>query len=128
MKEERLRKRGKTWSDKQLDNVRHYRITFRAEEYTVWCVRPSKPLDLRGDVSETWTGCVMESVHQNECDHTVGVQYLMEWVNEIHRWGLTVHGESCQSDIQHCIEADEIVQTSLGISVGLEASDTDVEF
>ncbi|KAF8847389.1 hypothetical protein BDZ45DRAFT_607536 [Acephala macrosclerotiorum] len=125
LKEQRLRQKNKSWTEKHLANVRHYGITFRAEAFTVWCIRPNKPLDIKNDETETWTGCVMESVHKNRCNALVGVQNLMEWINEIHRWGLTVHEDSCQRDVQHCIEADEIVRTSLGDTGELQDSDTD---
>jgi len=127
LKEERLRKENKNWTGKHLINVRHYGITFRAGAFTVWCIRPKKPLGINDTTSETWTGCTMESVYKNRCYTIVGVQNLMEWINEIHRWGLTIHGDSCQRDVQHCIEADDIIRTSLGNTQELQDSDTDPE-
>lgn len=127
LKEKRLRRKNKNWTERRLANIRHYGITFRAEAFTVWCIRPNKPQDIGDTTTETWTGCIMGSVHKNGCNTMVGVQNLMEWINEIHRWGLTVHGDSCQRDVQHCIEADELARTSLGEAQSLQDSDTDLE-
>ncbi|KAK8912072.1 hypothetical protein VCV18_012607 [Metarhizium anisopliae] len=42
------------------------------------------------------------------------VQHFIHWVNEIHRWGLSVHGPSCQKDVKFCIEGrEQNVRTSL---------------
>jgi hypothetical protein len=127
LKERRLQEKKKNWTENHLFSIKHYGITFRASKFTIWCIRPTKPLDIEESVKETWTGCQMESVHKNECESLIGVENLMDWVNEIHRWGLKVHGDSCQRDVQHCIEADDIVRTSLGATHKLPDSDTDPE-
>ena len=33
----------------------------------------------------------------------VGVKNFIKWVNEIHRWGLTVHGPGCERDVKVCM-------------------------
>ena len=45
----------------------------------------------------------MRRVYQSDCSFNQGVKSFVDWVNEIHRWGLTVHGPSCEIDVKYCI-------------------------
>ena len=57
----------------------------------------------------------MYRLAQNDCESSEGVSSFVNWVNEIHRWGLTVHGPSCERDIKCCINSTPgAVRTSLG--------------
>lgn len=52
------------------------------------------------------------------------VTHFCDWINEIHRWGLTVHGPSCGRDVQYCIENKEgNIRTSLGTMGGHDSDD-----
>ena len=44
---------------------------------------------------------LLESIKANFCV----VTDLSDWINEIHRWGLSVHGPNCENDVKICIAA-----------------------
>lgn len=35
-----------------------------------------------------------------DCTDEYGVRELVDWINEIHRWGLSEHGPGCERDIK----------------------------
>jgi hypothetical protein len=83
--------------------IRHYGLTFAGSEYQFWCIQP--------DVSEQdintswiWRGCTMENVSRGTLQGEVEVEDFIDWVNEIHRWGLTVYGRACEADVKGCID------------------------
>ncbi len=125
LKERRLRKKNQDWTDQHLAPVKHYGITFSAEEVGIWCIRPRPPLSIH-DLSHTWTGCVMERVFRSPCTQEARVQMLADWINEIHRWGMTTHADSCQRDLERYMDAMG-VRTSLGDSEEARDSDTEPE-
>ena len=45
---------------------------------------------------------------QNDCESREGVSWFVNWINEIHHWGLTVHGPSCERDINYCIDSSSV--------------------
>jgi hypothetical protein len=58
----------------------------------------------------------MYRLAQNDFESCEGVSWFVNWINEIHRWGLTVHGPSCERDIKYCIDSSPYgVRTSLGV-------------
>ncbi|MCJ1359377.1 MAG: hypothetical protein MMC33_009379, partial [Icmadophila ericetorum] len=51
----------------------------------------------------------------NDCTQVSGVVNFVDWVNEIHRWGLTIHGPACELDIKISIsKASKGIRNSLG--------------
>ena len=56
----------------------------------------------------------MERVYLGACLTASSVRNLIDWINEIHCWGLTVHGPECQNDIKLSLKARE---SSSGIRV-----------
>lgn len=111
LKETRLRVWKQKWSNKDLEEIRHYGLTFMGYSYKFWCTTP------KVDNTYRWTGCSVRRVYQGSCSHNEGVKNLMDWLNEIHRWGLTVHGPECQKDAKYCLEKESgRIRTSLGIA------------
>jgi hypothetical protein len=56
---------------------------------------------------------------QGTCESCEGVRWFVNWISEIHRWGLTVHGPSCERDIKYCINSSSGgVRTLLGMEGG----------
>lgn len=78
------------------ENVKVYGITFQGASFVVWCIQP-KP------IAGKWAGCTMTSIHHGDCINKFDVKELTDWINEIHLWGLNVHGPSCENDIKICI-------------------------
>lgn len=99
-----LYNRYRLWQKARNDNVldkaaqathyqiRHYALTVAKSVYIFWslCPKFSGAFD--------WIGCTMKRLIQSELDHPRGVIHFAEWMNEIHRWGLTDYFESCQRD------------------------------
>lgn len=108
LKQKRIEATGKEWNDMKLNKLRHYGLTFTGDKYAFWCMTVIKSADW------TWKGCEMKRVYQSNCSHLAGVENIVNWINEIHRWGLTVHGRACESDVKHCIQ-----QTSGGFRTSL---------
>ncbi|KAK0621066.1 hypothetical protein DIS24_g11484 [Lasiodiplodia hormozganensis] len=83
------------WVPVPVDDLRHYGITFVGSQYIVWVLR------VRVDASAEWDGCVMERLVTADCSqHWVAARELARWINEIHRWGLMVHGLECKDEIK----------------------------
>ena len=73
-------------------NIKHYVLTFVGPKFVFWVLQP------RDD--KQWNGCTMTRLVGADCTDEYGVRELVEWINEIHRWGLSEHGSSCERDIK----------------------------
>ena len=90
-----------------IGNIKNYGITFQGPSFVVWCIQPK----LRESAGE-WAGCTMTSLRHGRCNYKSDVKALTDWINEIHRWGLSVHGPSCENDIKICISKRSISRVS----------------
>lgn len=109
LKQKRLKATDEEPSSKDLNNLRHYGLTFTGDLYTFWCTIPT--------ISDnfSWKGCKMVRAYQGKCNHLNGLNNLVDYINEIHHWGLTVHGKGCEDDVKHCIQRKSPgIRTSLG--------------
>lgn len=122
----------------ETDGLRHYGITFEGSQFVVYVVEPTPapitspisvhtgpivpqfaPADTASSTSESekpffaWYGCKMNRLAQGDCTIPRDVQRLVSWVNEIHRWGLTVHARSVQTDIKISLADDGIDVSAL---------------
>ncbi|KAI1272450.1 hypothetical protein F5Y07DRAFT_302183 [Xylaria sp. FL0933] len=86
-----------SWSEEDKSQMRHYGITFTESSWKLWCTRPK--------TFPEWTGCVMSSIHTGNCCSLAGTQKLVDIINDIHYWGLEVHGKSCKADITARVRA-----------------------
>ncbi|KAI9773886.1 MAG: hypothetical protein M1840_006112 [Geoglossum simile] len=93
-----LQMSGEKWSEQDKDQMRHYGITFTGSTWKLWCTVPQ--------TFQTWTGCVMSTIYSGDCCILAGVQQLIGIINDIHYWGLEVHGRSCKKDIAAKIHSD----------------------
>ncbi|KAL6156915.1 hypothetical protein ACJQWK_06521 [Exserohilum turcicum] len=89
---------GERWSEEDKSQMRHYGITFTGSTWDLWCTVPR--------TFETWTGCEMSTIYSGDCCIRAGVQKLVSIVNDIHYWGLAIHGRSCKADIAAKIRSD----------------------
>ncbi|MCJ1474084.1 hypothetical protein MMC13_002742 [Lambiella insularis] len=125
LKVKRLKLTGMLWTRKHTTSLRHYGLTLLGHKFKFWCFRLKE--QGRGEpVSPTlwkWPGCEMIEASPGSLKNEYSVKNFINWTNEIHRWGLTVHGPSCQQDLQMCVDSSEkYVRTSLG-----ENADSDIE-
>ncbi|KAI0184628.1 hypothetical protein EV127DRAFT_443806 [Xylaria flabelliformis] len=82
---------GQQWSNEDKSQMRHYGITFKGSKWKMWCIRPKR--------IQKWDGCKMEVIHHDDCYRCLGVSRLIRFINDIHYWGLAVHGQSCKDDL-----------------------------
>ncbi|KAH9827773.1 hypothetical protein Tdes44962_MAKER09620 [Teratosphaeria destructans] len=99
---------AKSGSDGQglLDEVVHYAMVFTGPDYTIWVVRPNISTD------NCWQGCTMSRLTHGDCTTERGVVRLVQWVNEIHRWGLGKHATGVEIHVKMLLQ-------SYGVEVSL---------
>ncbi|KAF2967837.1 hypothetical protein GQX73_g5724 [Xylaria multiplex] len=94
---------GTSWSEDDQSQMRHYGITLTGSNWNLWCTVPKTFV--------TWTGCTMSSIYSADCRTVAGIQQLIEFLNDIHYWGLEVHGKSCKRDIHAKTRSDPSADT-----------------
>ena len=103
------------WTEPLVKTLRHYGITWTGSEFDIWCVVPVLTSEFE------WAGCTMTKLYHGDCMNTASVRELINWLNEIHCWGLTVHGPRCEKDIKLRMNAR---QTGIGTSdIGADSED-----
>ena len=98
LREQRLELTKDTWTKEDLImDIKHYGLTMQGSQYGIWCITPT--------VSEVdrWAGCEMKLVGYGHCGNPHDVRGFINWINEIHYWGLTVHGPGCQDDAKYML-------------------------
>ncbi|KAI0203721.1 hypothetical protein F4808DRAFT_467103 [Astrocystis sublimbata] len=79
------------WSEEHKSHLRHYGITFAGRSWELWCTIPK--------TYEVWSGCTMSNMYSGDFGYSSSIVLLSSIVNDIHYWGLAVHGKSCLVDI-----------------------------
>lgn len=99
--------KGQSWSPTPIDEVRHFGMTLAGSSYTAWVLKPQCN---EGE----WVGCTMERLQTGDCSSLAAdTEKLIHWINEIHRWGLTVHGPACKREIKICLRAAKVRTSDL---------------
>jgi hypothetical protein len=109
--------RAERWTDFDRAQMKHYILTFVTSEYDIWVLRARLSED-----SSAWDGCSITNICCSMCTSKLGVRKLESWINEIHRWGLSVHADGCQTDVK-TILGDNDIETSaidLGVDEGVD--------
>ena len=81
-------------TSEQLKMVRHYGLTMENANWAVWVFEPTI-------ANEAWVGCRMRKLDSGTCMAEPGVDGLLSWINEIHRWGLCEYALGCEDDVKH---------------------------
>ena len=98
LREQRLEVAQRPWSEEDVTmNIRHYGLTMQGSQYEVWCMTPTLSDDRR------WAGCEMKLIGYGHCEEPYDVRELINWINEVHYWGLTIHGPACQNDAKEML-------------------------
>lgn len=117
LKIERLKRTRKMWTAKHTGSLRHYGLTLEGSEYYVWGIF-LKPEPNDASVCPhawKWPGCSMVCLAHGDLLQTDGPLRLVEWINEIHRYGMGAHLKMVRKDLKMLIELDETdTRTSLG--------------
>jgi hypothetical protein len=103
-----LRHAKSAWQEQDKTDVRHYGATFGGSEFALWCFEPV--LSDNGD----WRGCTMSRIFGDSCDEEEGVRSFVQWVNEIHAWGLQMYGPACQRDLKRCLHETGVRVSDIG--------------
>ena len=80
----------------QFKLVRHYGLTMEKEVWAVWFFEPKI-------VNGAWAGCIIRAIDAGTCLAEGGVVGLLQWINEIHRWGLCEYALGCEEDIKQIL-------------------------
>ena len=90
-----MKKAGRTLKQTDFKHIRHYGATTTGAEFRIWCIQPLVSEDLQ------WKGCDMISLSSGNCaEREYDVKMLLDWINEIHCWGLTVFAPEYEADIK----------------------------
>ena len=98
LREKRPSVMQKPWTKEDLImDIKHYGLTMQRSHTEIWCITPT--------LSEVdrWAGCEMKLIGSGYCNKSYNVRRFIDWINEIHYWGLTVHGPSCQNDAKYIL-------------------------
>ena len=95
---QRIKKDRKSLDPTTFEDIRVYGITLQGASFMVWYIQP----ELRETTCE-WAGCIMTRIFHGSCESVFDIEEFIDWINEIHCWGLGVHGPSCQKDIKICV-------------------------
>ncbi|GME34172.1 uncharacterized protein LTHEOB_11890 [Neofusicoccum parvum] len=95
------RMQGQASAAGQYASQRHFGLVIAGGSYQFWCTTPQL------DAQQAWAGCRMSLLFEAKCKAAANVRHLVDWVNEIHRWGLTVHGPECKEDVRHCLQQSD---------------------
>ncbi|KAL1626909.1 hypothetical protein SLS54_002447 [Diplodia seriata] len=101
---ERRRRKGRMgWTGRDAAVLRHYGVSVVGERWDVWVVQ--------GHVTEEgkWDGCTMTRVDDGRFSGPHSVRMLLQWINEIHLWGLTVHAQAVREDSAVCAGVAEVL-------------------
>ena len=99
LKKKALRIAGKSWMPEKEKAFRHYGLTLKGSSYNVWVIEPRLTEEFN------WAGCQMRNVWEGFLDIEASIRDFIDWVNEIHFWGLTVFGPECEADLKDCLDA-----------------------
>jgi len=111
LRNRRCAKPPERWTPELLDSVRHYGLTLSSDAFVFWCLRPT--VDKK---TWDWNGCEMYEICSERLSLAEwGVQQFAIWMNEIHRWGLTVHANECENDIKVLLERQRTRTSGVGV-------------
>jgi len=80
----------------QLKPVRHYGMTMEKEFWKVWLFEPKT-------ADGAWAGCTVRVLDSGNCLEQGGTLPFLQWINEIHRWGLSQYALNCEEDIEEIL-------------------------
>ncbi|KAL1630726.1 hypothetical protein SLS54_000597 [Diplodia seriata] len=90
-----------TWTEEDSLAIRHYGLTICGAKFEVWLAE--------AQVSKTgeWLGSKVRRVDQGELKVEECVGNLVDWVNEIHHWGLGKYCEWVREDVEALAKKDK---------------------
>lgn len=108
LRQTRLQRKQQVWREGQHGKVlKHYGITFEGAQFSIWCINPRLIVTDAG-AQVQWKGCTMTQVSQGTCISYWDVERLIDWINEIHAWGLSSHAFGVENDIKFLLGATAV--------------------
>lgn len=103
-----LRKRAikaqqRPWQKKDMEDMKHYGVRVQREAFDIWVMTAT--MSEQGE----WEGARLKLLRTGELSTVIGVEALSVWLNEIHRWGLSVHAKGVEADVKACAAVDGII-------------------
>jgi len=90
-------------SSYNLRDLRHYALTIEGSHFQFWVLIPYEA----EKESSFWGDCSMDKLARGNLSSKEGVATFVKWINEIHRWAITMHGPAIEADVKACLdEAD----------------------
>ncbi|KAL1642397.1 hypothetical protein SLS58_005471 [Diplodia intermedia] len=88
------------WTDADSLAIRHYGLTICGADYDVWLAE--------AQVSKTgeWLGSRIRRLQYGHLKEEECTNSLVDWVNEIHHWGLGKYSEWVREDVQFLADKD----------------------
>ncbi|GAP84787.1 hypothetical protein SAMD00023353_0800960 [Rosellinia necatrix] len=86
------------WPEDHENQLRHYSIVLVGAAWELWYTTPK--------TYHIWSGCTMSQMTFGDCSNANSVALLLSILNDIHYWGLAVHGKSCLADIGILVKGD----------------------
>ncbi|KAI1161586.1 hypothetical protein F5B18DRAFT_627448 [Nemania serpens] len=83
-------------------HIRHYALTYLGPKFVFWIIQPT----LKGS---QWDGCTITRLFGADCTDEFGVRQLIDWINEIHRWGLSEYGPRCEGDMRAILKIENLL-------------------
>lgn len=104
LRQTRLQQRGEKCEGQHVKGLKHYGLTFEGPEFRIWCVTPR--LVVTDDKAQVqWKGCTMTEVSGGTCHLANDVEEMINWINEIHAWGLVAHAFGVENDVKFLLGA-----------------------
>ncbi|KAI0431208.1 hypothetical protein F5Y09DRAFT_202268 [Xylaria sp. FL1042] len=91
LKRDTIKSNNRQWKENDKSQMRHYGIIAIGPVWELWCTTPS--------TFDEWTGCTMFRLYRGSWYNAADAQRLLGALNDIHNWGLRVHGQSVVADV-----------------------------
>lgn len=101
----RIKKETRTgdieWSTADDAAIRHYGMTICGHKWEVYLAAP------QATPKGKWTGTDIRIVGFGDLQYVEGVERCVNWINEIHLWGLGVYAQNVKNEIETLVEKRE---------------------
>lgn len=98
---------GVKWSTADDAAIRHYGMIICGHKWEVYLATP------RVAPHGEWMGTDIKKVDRGNLDLVEGVKECVNWINEIHLWGLGEYAQNVRADIESLAETSELTSRRL---------------
>ncbi|KAJ3552840.1 hypothetical protein NPX13_g11021 [Xylaria arbuscula] len=109
LKDKAIKYDGRRWDENDKSQMRHFSITALGNH---WEIRETTPTSF-----DKWTGCTMRSLQRGQVNIEDHAYEILSALNDIHAWGLMVHGRSVVADFERVDTAKGVKTLKLFIEL-----------